>query len=112
MKKEEDFDKLYTYDNTVKSTVFDPESQAGMLETFGDDLKLVMNIANKTPLRVWTMVDGDYGMYLLQGLHYVNRIYYVITNEEAQSEDEEYLIDSYESEEDDDIPPTSSFIDE
>jgi hypothetical protein len=33
-------------------------------------------------------------MYLVQGLHYVNRIYYVITNEEAKSEFEEYLIDS------------------
>lgn len=100
MKTEADFDILYTYDTTIASTVFDPESQAGMLETYGDDLRLVMDIADKTPLRVWTMVDGDDGMYLLQGYHLVNRIYYVITNEEAQSEDEEYLIDSYESEED------------
>lgn len=112
MRTEEDFDKRYTYDTTVVSTVFDPDSQAGMLETYGADIKLVLDIANKTPLRVWTMVDGDDGMYLVQGYHLVNRIYYVITNEPAQSEDEEYLIDSYESEEDDDIPPTSSFIDE
>ena len=112
MRTEEDFDKRYTYDTTVVSTEFDPDSQAGMLETYGADIKLVLDIANKTPLRVWTMVDGDDGMYLVQGYHLVNRIYYVITNEEAQSEDEEYLIDSYESEEDDDIPPTSSFIDE
>ena len=100
MLTETDFDKLYTYDNTVVSTVFDPESQTGMLETYGADVKLAVDIANKTPLRVWTMVDGDDGMYLVQGYHLVNRIYYVITNESAQSEDEEYLIDSYESDED------------
>ena len=96
MKTEADFDKRYTYDASVVSTEFDPESQAGMLETYGDDLKLVLKINKKTPMRVWTMVDGDDGMYLLQGYHLVNRIYYVITNEEAKSEDEEYLIDSYE----------------
>jgi hypothetical protein len=96
MKTEADFDKLYTYDTSVVSTVFDPESQAGMLETYGADLKLVLDIANKTPMRVWTMVDGDDGMYLLQGYHLVNRIYYVITEQNAKSEDEEYLIDSYE----------------
>lgn len=101
MKTEADFDKRYTYDTSVVSTEFDPESQAGMLETYGDDLKLVLKINKKTPMRVWTMVDGDDGMYLLQGYHLVNRIYYVITNEKAKSEDEEYLIDSYESEEDD-----------
>jgi hypothetical protein len=50
-------------------------------------------------MRLWTMVDGDHGMYLLQGLHYVNRIYYVVTNEEAKSEDEEYLIDTYDQDE-------------
>jgi hypothetical protein len=93
---EADFDKHYTYDTTIVSTEFDPESQAGMLETYGDDMQTVLEINKKSPLRVWTMVDGDDGMYLLQGLHYVNRIYYVITNEEAKSENEEYLIDNYE----------------
>lgn len=103
MKTEADFDKSYTYDNTVISTVFEPESQAGMLETYGADLKLVLDIANKTPMRVWTMVDGDDGMYLIQGYHLVNRIYYVITNEEAQSKDEDYLIDSYDGEDEDQL---------
>lgn len=98
-KTEEDFDKLYTYDSSIISEVFDPESQAGMLETYGADLKKVLEISKKHPKRVWTMIDGDEGMYLVQGYHLVNRIYYVITKEEAKSEDEEYLFDSYESEE-------------
>lgn len=92
---EEDFDKKYTYDNSIVSTEFDPESQAGMLETYGNDMQQVLAINKVSPMRVWTMVDGDDGMYLIQGLHYVNRIYYVITKESAKSEDEEYLIDSY-----------------
>jgi hypothetical protein len=98
MRTEADFDNRYTYDTTVKSTAFDAD-QAGMLETYGDDLNLVLKINKKTPKRVWTMVDADDGMYLLQGYHLVNRVYYVITNEEAVSEDEEYLIDSYELDE-------------
>ena len=45
------------------------------------------------------MIDGDDGMYLVQGYHLVNRIYYVITNEDAETEDEQYLIDSYNDDE-------------
>ncbi len=97
---EEDFDNKYTYDTTIVSTEFDPESQIGMLETYGDDMLQVRAINKIAPMRLWTMVDGEHGMYLLQGLHYVNRIYYVVTNEEAESEDEEYLIDLYDQDED------------
>lgn len=93
---EVDFDRKYTMDRTVKSTEFDNESQAGMLETYGDDVKQVMRIANTDPLRVWTMVDGDDGMYLVQGFHLVNRIYYVITQERAENENEEYLFELYD----------------
>jgi hypothetical protein len=99
MKTGEDFDELYNYDTSITSTNFE---SMGMLETFGDDIQTVLEINKNSPLRVWTMVDGDDGMYLVQGLHYVNRIYYVITTEPAQSEDEEYLIDSYDDDEEDD----------
>jgi hypothetical protein len=97
MRTEEDFDLKYTSDNSIISTEFDNESQSGMLETYGDDVKQVLEIYEKTPKRVWTMLDGDEGMYLVQGFHYVNRIYYVITIEEASEENEEYLIESYEN---------------
>jgi hypothetical protein len=49
----------------------------------------------KTPKRVWTMVDGDDGMYLEAGYHLVNRIYYIITNEEWTSADEVYRFEKY-----------------
>ena len=55
-------------------------------------------IYEQNPLRVWTMVDCDNGMCLIQGLHHVNRIYYIITVEPAENEFEEYLFDSYENE--------------
>lgn len=92
-----DFDKKYTYNKKIKSVEFgDEEGYEGMLETYGEDLQQVLKIAKKHPMKVWTMIDGDDGMYLVQGYHLVNRIYYVITNEDAETEDEQYLIDSYE----------------
>jgi len=93
MKTEEDFDKKYTMDESVISKEFDADSQKGMLETFGDDLVLALKIAQETPMRVWTMIDGHSGLTLIQGFHVVNRVYYMITKEEAESEDEEYLFE-------------------
>jgi hypothetical protein len=98
MKTEDDFDKKYTMDSTVKSEYMCPESQVGMLETFGEDYQTVKRVYEQNPLRVWTMVDCDSGMYLIQGLHHVNRVYYMVTAEPAEDEFEEYLFDSYEDE--------------
>jgi hypothetical protein len=91
-----DFDKKYSYDDSIVSTEFQTK---GMLETFGSDYNQVLEINEKDPMRLWTMIDGDDGMYLVQGYHIVNRIYYVVTKERAREEFEEYLIDSYESDE-------------
>lgn len=99
MKTEDDFDRKYTMDSTVKSIAMCPESQVGMLETYDEDYQTVKRIYEQNPLRVWTMVDCDNGMCLIQGLHHVNRIYYMITVEPAENEFEEYLFDEYEGEE-------------
>lgn len=96
MKTENDFEQKYTYSRNIKSTVLDPNDQAGMLETFGEDIDLVLQVNNSTPKRVWTMIDGDNGMYLVAGFHFVNRVYYVVTNEEWQDSDEEYVFQEYE----------------
>jgi len=95
---EEDFDTQYTYDETILSDEFDNDSQLGMLETYGTDIKKVIKIANTTPKKVWTMIDGDYGMELVAGYHLCNRIYYVITNENWKDENESYLIQDYSEE--------------
>ena len=62
-----------------------------MLETFGEDRDKVIEIHNTTPKKLWTAVDGedDY-LVFLAGFHYVNRIYYIVTEEEWEDEDEFY----------------------
>jgi len=91
VKTEEDFDKIYTRGSVV-SEVFNYAGQEGMLETFGNDMKLVRQIHKKTPKRVWTAVECEKGLFLLPGLHYVNRLYYVITNEDAKNANEAYFL--------------------
>lgn len=93
IKSIDEFDEIYTANMDVKSTVFDDEGQAGQLETYGDDAALVHKIHKKTPKKVWTCIDGDdCGMYMVAGYHFVNRVYYFISNESWKSENEEYQI--------------------
>jgi hypothetical protein len=42
--------------------------------------------------RLWTMVEAEDSMYLVQGSHYVNRLYYVIC-EVPYEKDEEFEIE-------------------
>jgi hypothetical protein len=62
---------------------FRPVTVSGdyLLDTYGEDLATV-NAAD--PARVWTVVDGG-GSYLdlIDGMHYVDRLGYVITHEPA-----------------------------
>jgi hypothetical protein len=91
------FENKYNLDASVLSTEMCPESQQGMFETYGSDVEEVLRIAKISPNRVWTAVDGDEGFWLINGFHYVNRVYYMIT-EENGTDEEVYLIDSYEEE--------------
>lgn len=92
MLTESDFDKKYTYDANVYST---ERNETGVLETYGHDLVQVKQILKDRPDHVWTLLDGDDGTYIVSGYHFVNRIYYIITNEPCQSDHEEYLVDSF-----------------
>jgi len=48
-----------------------------LFETFGEELDFVRK---QHPSTVWTLVDGEDGdMYLLSGIHFVNRIGYLIS---------------------------------
>src|SRR5438105_2970914 len=48
-----------------------------LFETFGEELDFVRN---QLPSTVWTLVDGEDGdMYLLSGIHFVNRIGYLVS---------------------------------
>ena len=62
-----------------------------MYETFGEELEYVKK---QNPKRIWTIVDGDGDdLIIIAGFHFVNRIGYLITNEEWEDEYETYLVD-------------------
>ena len=54
-----------------------------MYETYGDDLAVVFkrasNINPTARLKVWTLVEGDAGQYVVDGFQRVNRMGYFIT---------------------------------
>jgi len=53
------------------------QSQVVLYETFGEDLE---KIRKTDPNYVWTVVDtDDDSLAILPGIHYVNRISFVIT---------------------------------
>ena len=48
-----------------------------LFETYGEEFEFVRRY---DPSKVWTLVDGDAGdMYLVSGLHYVNRVGYLLS---------------------------------
>ena len=47
-------------------------------ETYGKELDYVLSIANTEPDRVWTLVEGDDGLYITNGYNLVNRLNYFI----------------------------------
>lgn len=47
-----------------------------LFETYGEECEFV----RQQDLRyVWTLVDGDEGQYLISGMHFVNRIGYLVS---------------------------------
>ena len=54
-------------------------------ETYGDE---VNHVAQQDEHYIWTEMDGDNGVYLVNGFHYVNRIqYYITTNPWSEGDD-------------------------
>ena len=48
-----------------------------LFETFGDEFAF---IRRQDPLKVWTLMDGEDGdMYVVNGLHFVNRVGYLLS---------------------------------
>ncbi len=65
--------------------ILDKDGDARKYETYGDDLEEVRKVAQKDPAKVWTYVDGDRGKSgIVEGYHFVNRIYYHITEVPAE----------------------------
>lgn len=59
-------------------------SDCPFFETYGEDLRYVERIAKTDPARVWTVMVNDdmprdYGWTIASGYHWVNRMFYVVT---------------------------------
>lgn len=63
-----------------------------MYETHGEEIAYVLEVANKTPRKVWTIISVDGWEGIVAGYHLVNRLGYLITDEEWESETEEYVV--------------------
>ena len=57
------------------------------LETFGADLDLVHLL---DPLYVWTIVEGECDEWIVSGVHFVNRICYLVTERPHNNIDIEF----------------------
>jgi len=47
-----------------------------LFETYGEELTFVQS---QEPVRIWTLLSGDDGDYVVSGCHFVNRLGYFIT---------------------------------
>jgi len=61
-----------------------------MYETFGEELEYVRNQPTN---RIWTIIDEEDKLFFIAGFHIVNRLGYLITDEEWSDEYETYLVD-------------------
>jgi hypothetical protein len=71
--------RTLTYDEFVAA--FQPHTnhltgEGNTFETYGEELEYVRQQDEK---HIWTELDGDDGVYIVNGYHYVNRISYLIT---------------------------------
>lgn len=77
-------------------------------ETFGDELYFVVDQDNQN---IWTEMDGDNGVYLVNGFHHVNRIQYYVTESQWFEDDDiciticEYVVCSCYNPDDEETEP-------
>lgn len=77
---EDEFDDQYAlvenHINPSASWAFG-DARGCLFETYGEEFEFVRRY---DPSKVWTLVDGDGGdLYLVSGLHYVNRVGYLLS---------------------------------
>ena len=69
----------------IKNHLDDNASFGGyMFETHSKELEFVFNLSKTQPKRVWTIIEGERdSLYYVNGFHLVNRLGFLITEEEA-----------------------------
>lgn len=76
---------------------FNRESESGcMFETFGEELNFVIEKAKENIKKIWTILECDGSLFVSAGYHRVNRLGYLISEQEWESETEEYVLDNFE----------------
>jgi hypothetical protein len=73
------FEKFKPIENTSQHAFWEYNGKNYAFETYGTDIIEVQKVARTTPNLVWTLVEGDDGMYITPGYHLVNRMAYFIT---------------------------------
>lgn len=63
-----------------------------MYETFGPEVSFIWQYGKNNPNNVWTLVDAEEELYIIAGMHFVNRMGYFITEKPWEHEMEQYLI--------------------
>ena len=93
---EEDFIKKYKpimNEDEVGQNFFAREDDGstseryGWFETYGEERQKVLDVWEENPKKIWTCIQEDGESGLLAGFHFVNRIYYVITEVPWEDED-------------------------
>jgi hypothetical protein len=69
------FPLLINHLNPYASWAFG-EQHGRLFETYGDKLAFVRA---QDPRAIWTLVDGDEGCSMVSGMHFVNRIGYLVS---------------------------------
>ena len=74
---EEEFDAQFV----MVLNHLDPDSACDgyMFETSGKELRYIQIVAISHPNNIWTYMDADEGIYIVNGYHIINRIGYFIT---------------------------------
>lgn len=62
------------------STGFDFGYGCCLFNTYGEEFKFV---CDQYAARIWTLIEGDNGLYIESGLHFVNRLGYFVSATEA-----------------------------
>ena len=97
----ENSDKFYDKYKPIYNHIENPEYQEGQteaneigspmyFETYGKDLEYVKK---QNPNLIWTMIEGDEGMYITQGFHLVNRWVYLIASKPFKNGNKRQYVD-------------------
>jgi hypothetical protein len=89
MTNEMGFDAWVAKYKPIKNWLNKNDPDAETFETYGVEVGVVLGVNRFNPKQVWTLIEGDEGLWITSGYHFVNRVNYFIT--EIPFEGEGYL---------------------